>query len=168
MVDEVVDVARSRLGEQLSLSPATFDMADVCHEAIGEARALPAPREILLDVSGNVSGTWDRERARQVLVNLISNATQSSQGAIWVRVDEKPEQRAVVVSVTNRGSVIAPEIMGRIFDPFARAMLDPSRIRGLGLGLYMVEQIARAHGGAVRATSTATEGTTFSIEWPRR
>ncbi len=167
MVDEVVDFARSRLGEQLSLSPATFDMAEVCQEAIGEVRAVPAPREVLLDVSGNVSGTWDRDRARQALVNLITNATQSSQGAIRVRVVENPD-RTVVVSVTNRGSVIAPEMLARIFDPFARAMLDQSRIRGLGLGLYMVEQIARAHGGAVRATSTSTEGTTFLIEWPRR
>lgn len=166
MVDEVVDFARSRLGEPLTLTPATFDMAEVCHEAIGEARALPAPREIRLDVSGNVSGTWDRERARQALMNLIANATQSSQGAIRIRVNENPD-RTVVVSVTNRGTV-APETLTRIFDPFARAMLDPSRIRGLGLGLYMVEQIARAHGGSVRATSTATEGTTFSIEWPRR
>ena len=74
----------------------------------------------------------------------------------------------MIVAVTNRGPVLAPEILARVFDPFARAVLDHSRMRGLGLGLYMVEQIARAHGGTVHATSTATEGTTFSIEWPRK
>jgi signal transduction histidine kinase len=114
-----------------------------------------------------VSGSWDRERARQALANLIANATQSSQGAIRVRANETPDQKAVLVSVTNRG-VIPPELLTRIFDPFARAVVDPSRVRGLGLGLYMVEQIALAHGGSVRATSDPTEGTTFSIEWPRR
>ncbi len=168
MVDEVVDFARSRLGEQLTLTPATFDMSEACQEAIVEARAQPAPRDIQFDVSGNCSGTWDRERARQALAALIANATQSSQGQIRVRANESADHKHVVVAVTNRGPVLAPEMLARIFDPFARAVLDPMRVRGLGLGLYMVEQIARAHGGAVRATSSATEGTTIVVEWPRK
>ncbi|MBA2544287.1 MAG: HAMP domain-containing histidine kinase, partial [Deltaproteobacteria bacterium] len=160
MVDEVVDFARSRLGEGMLLTPASFDMTDICNEAIAEARAMPAPRDIQLDVAGNVSGTWDRERARQALANLLTNAAQASQGPIKIRAHESSDQRAVIVSVTNRGAVIAPDVLARIFDPFARAVIDPARVRGLGLGLYMVEQIAIAHGGAVRATSTAAEGTT--------
>lgn len=168
MIDEVVDFARSRLGEPISMTPATFDMAEVCHEAIGEARAQPAPRDIQLEVAGNVIGTWDRERARQALVNLLVNATQSSQGPIRVRVHEAEDRGLVVVAVTNRGPAIAPEQLARIFDPFARAMFEQSRIRGLGLGLYLVDQIARAHGGAARATSTAVDGTTILVEWPRR
>lgn len=166
MVDEVVDFARSRLGEELSLIPATFDMAEVCNEAILELRALPAPRDIQLDIAGNVTGTWDRARVRQALVNLISNATQSGQGPIRVRVSEAEDRGRVVVAVTNQGTVLSPEILARIFDPFARAVLEQTRMRGLGLGLYMVEQIARAHGAVTRATST-TEGTTIFVEWPR-
>lgn len=168
MVDEVIDFARSRLGEQMSLTPATFDMVEVCHEAIAEARGLPAPRDIQLDATGKFSGSWDRERARQALSNLLANASQSSQGPIRVRVTQSDDQRTVIVAVTNRGPVLAPEVLARVFDPFARAVLDHSRVRGLGLGLYMVEQIARAHGGTVLATSTATEGTTFEIQWPRK
>jgi signal transduction histidine kinase len=167
MVDEVIDFARSRLGEGLSLQPVMFDMTDVCNEMIAEARAQPAPRDIQFDFAGNVTGSWDRERARQAVANLIANATQSSQGVIKVRVHESSDHKSVLVSVTNRGSVIGADVLARIFDPFARAVIDPSRVRGLGLGLYMVEQIALAHGGSVRATSTQTEGTTFSIEWPR-
>ncbi len=167
MVDEVVDFTRSQLGEQFSLTPATFDMAEVCNEAILEARAMPAPRAIQLDIAGNVSGTWDRERARQALGNLIANATQSSQGAIRVRVHESEDRKVVVVAVTNRGAVIAPEVLARIFDPFARAVLEQTRMRGLGLGLYLVDQIARAHGGVAGATSSA-EGTTVFVEWPRK
>ncbi len=166
MVDEVVDFARSQLGEQFSLTPATFDMAEVCNEAILEARALPAPRDIQLEVAGNLTGTWDRERARQAFVNLIANATGSGQGAIRIRVDESEDRKMVVVAVTNRGAVIAPEVLARIFDPFARAVLEQTRMRGLGLGLYLVAQIARAHGGVARATSTAA-GTTIFVEWPR-
>ena len=167
MIDEVVDFARSRDGEPISMTPATFDMAEVCNEAILEARAQPAPRDIQLEIAGNVTGTWDRERTRQVLVNLIANATQSSQGAIRVRVHESEDRGLVVVAVTNRGPVITPELLSRIFDPFARAMFDQTRIRGLGLGLYLVDQIVRAHGGAVRADSTAA-GTTIVVEWPRK
>lgn len=168
MIDEVVDFARGMDGAQLTLTPATFDMAEVCNEAILEARGLPAPREIQLDVVGNVSGTWDRERARQALVNMLANATQSSQGVIRVKISEAPDRRLVVVAVTNRGPAIAPEMLARIFDPFARAVSDQSRVRGLGLGLYFVEQIARAHGGGVRAESTAADGTTIFVDWPRR
>lgn len=167
MVDEVVDFARSQLGEQFSLIPATFDMAEVCNEAILEARALPAPRDLQLDIAGNLTGTWDRERARQAIANLIANATGSGQGVIRIRVHESEDRKVVVVAVTNRGAVIAPEVLARIFDPFARAVLEHSRMRGLGLGLYLVAQIARAHGGVARATSTA-EGTTIFVEWPRK
>lgn len=168
MIDEVVDFARSRLGEPVSLTPATFDMAEVCTEVILEARAMPAPRDIQLDVAGNVTGTWDRERVRQALVNLIANATQSSQGPIRVRVHESEHRDLVVVAVTNRGPAIPPELLSRVFDPLARAMFDQTRIRGLGLGLYMVDQIVRAHGGSVRADSTAADGTTIVVEWPRK
>lgn len=167
MVDEVVDFARGMDGAQLTLTPATFDMAEVCSEAILEARGLPAPREIQLDVVGNVQGTWDRERARQALANLLANATQSSQGVIRVKISEAPDRRFVVVAVTNRGPAIAPEMLARFFEPFARAVSDQSRVRGLGLGLYLVEQIARAHGGGVRAESTAADGTTIFVDWPR-
>lgn len=167
MVDEVVEFARSRLGEPLPLTPATFDMTEACNDAIAEARALPAARDIQLDVEGSVVGTWDRERVRQVLSNLIANATLSGQGVIRVRVQESPDRRSVVVSVTSRGPELSPEVLARLFDPFARAVMDSSRVRGLGLGLSMVEQIALAHGGGVRATSDA-EGTTISVEWPRR
>lgn len=168
MIDEVVDFARGRLGEPLSLTPSTFDMAEVCNEVILDARAQPAPREIQLEVTGSVGGIWDRVRARQALVNLIANATQSSQGPIRVRVYEAEDRGLVVVAVTNRGPAIAPVQLARIFDPFARAMFEQTPIRGLGLGLYLVDQIVRAHGGAARATSTAVDGTTILVEWPRK
>jgi signal transduction histidine kinase len=170
MVDEVVDFARTRVGEgsTIAISPGKVDIGEVCHEAIGEARALPSAREIALDLSGDLHGTWDRERVRQALTSLIANATQAGQGAIHVRAGESSDRSAVITSVTNRGPVLSSDLLNRIFDPFGRALLDPSRVRGLGLGLYLVEQIARAHGGSAKAASNADQGTVFTVEWPRR
>jgi signal transduction histidine kinase len=178
MVDEVVEFARSRLGESLSLTPSQCDLSEVCHEAIGEHRAQPAPREIQLDISGNLAGTWDRERVRQAMINLLANASQGSQGAIQLRAVEREDHGAVLTSVTTKGPVLNPESLSHIFDPVGRALLDYqsvqgsqvgtlSRLRGLGLGLYLVERIAIAHGGSVRATSTSETGTTITVEWPR-
>lgn len=168
MVEEVVEFARSRLDDGISLSPASFDMAEVCHEAIGEARTFPAARDIALDAQGDLKGSWDRERVRQALISLIVNATQSGQGAIQLLATERTDRAAVVTTVISRGPVMSPEMLARVFDPFGRALIDPARVRGLGLGLYLVDRIARAHGGSVTATSTAETGTAFTIEWPRR
>lgn len=167
MVDEVVDFARSRVGDGITISPASFDMVEVCHEAIGEARTFPAARDIALDVSGDLKGSWDRDRVRQALLSLIANATQSGQGAIQLRATERPDHGAVFTTVVNHGPVMSSEMLARAFDPFGRALLDPSRVRGLGLGLYLADRIARAHGGRVTATSTIETGTAFTIEWPR-
>jgi sigma-B regulation protein RsbU (phosphoserine phosphatase) len=94
----------------------------------------------------------------------LSNARNYGQGEIVVRAWERDDRQAVFTSVTNYGPAIAVELLARIFDPFSRAV-HPRR-GGLGLGLYIVEQIARAHSGRVQAESTE-DATTFTIEWPR-
>jgi signal transduction histidine kinase len=70
----------------------------------------------------------------------------------------------VQVSVHNEGNPIAPAEQQHIFDPFRRGSRKGN---GLGLGLFIASEIARAHGGQITVTSTATDGTTFSLELPR-
>jgi signal transduction histidine kinase len=140
-------------------------MREICTAAVEESRAANAEREVQLEATGDLRGHWDYDRVRQALANLLANARTYGHGEIVVRAWERDDHRAVLTSVTNRGAAIAPELLARIFDPFSRASTANKR-GGLGLGLYIVDQIARAHGGIARAESSS-ELTTFTIEWPR-
>jgi signal transduction histidine kinase len=74
-----------------------------------------------------------------------------------------------VLEVENRGPPIPPPLMAVMFEPFCRgsALRDASRARGLGLGLFIVDQIVRAHGGTIAVTSSAERGTRFRVRLPR-
>ena len=74
----------------------------------------------------------------------------------------------VILQIHNQGPAIAPDLLPRLFQPFQRGMSDePGSRAGLGLGLYIVQQIVDAHGGKVSVRSTPGDGTTFTVRWPR-
>ena len=165
MIDDVLDFARGRLDGGIPISPRLGDIRDIAQAAVEESRAANGQRTVRLEVTGDLRGYWDYDRLRQTLSNLLANARTYGQGEILVRAWERDDKHAVLVSVTNQGTPIPPELLNRIFDPFSRSN-SPNRRGGLGLGLYIVDQIARAHGGIVRAESSSN-GTTFTIELPR-
>jgi signal transduction histidine kinase len=161
MIDDVLDFAHGRIEGELPINPALADLESICVEAVDEARA--GGLEVTLEAAGDLRGYFDRDRVRQAIGSLLSNARHYGKGNVRVRAWVREDGRAVFTSVTNRGA-IAPERLATIFDPFARESVQGRR--GLGLGLYIVEQIARAHGGRCRAESAGDE-TSFTIEWPR-
>ena len=78
------------------------------------------------------------------------------------------EADAVVLEVRNQGEAIAPELLPRLFEAFQRgASVEAGASPGLGLGLYIVQQIAAGHGGSVSVLSTREAGTVFTVRWPR-
>lgn len=166
MIDDVLDFARGRLSGRIPITPTLVDLGDVCRAVVDEARALSPGREIELEASGDLRAMLDRDRVSQALGNLVSNARHYGSGPIVVRAWERDDRHALLTSVTNQGATIPQATLTRIFDPFARATTT-RRSGGLGLGLYIVDQIALAHGGTCTARSSAEAGTTFSIEWPR-
>ncbi|MEO8698802.1 MAG: HAMP domain-containing sensor histidine kinase [Kofleriaceae bacterium] len=165
MIDDVLDFARGRLEGGIPITPTLVDLAAVCTEAIDEARTTLADRSITFDARGDLRGSFDRDRLRQALANLLSNAHHYGHGDIRVRAWEREDRHAVFTAVTNHGCAITADRISNIFDPFTRELDGRSR-HGLGLGLYIVEQIARAHGGLCRAECSNDE-ITFTIEWPR-
>ena len=103
-----------------------------------------------------------------MIANLVGNAILYSPAGSPVRVTLRGEEDAVVLEVNNQGMPIAPEILPRLFDAFHRGAADGgSRNAGLGLGLYIASQLVEAHGGSIAVRSTAEEGTTFMVRWPR-
>lgn len=118
-------------------------------------------REVVVDDQLATAILIDGERMTQLVDNLITNAIRYGEGKIAVRIAREGD--SAVLAVHNHGTPIAPDKLATLFDPYKRAARSHG---GVGLGLYIVEQIARSHGGAVQVTSTADAGTTFTVRIP--
>lgn len=165
MVEDVLDFARGHLGGGIPANPSLHDLGEVCRAAVEEARQAHPDRAILLETSGDLRAPLDRDRSQQAIANLLANAVKHGQGDIRVCAFEAKDRENVCCAVTNQGKPIPADMRPRLFDPFMQAADATSRT-GLGLGLYIVDQIALAHGGTVDVTSDEN-GTTFTINFPR-
>jgi two-component system sensor histidine kinase/response regulator len=124
-------------------------------------------RSIALAVEGDTRGEWDPDRLEQVLSNLLANAVEHGGDDAPVRVRvQGTAADSVLLTVANSG-VIPPAVLPVVFDRFERGVKPESRPRGLGLGLYIVQQIVLAHGGTIEVQSSEEAGTCFSVRLPR-
>jgi two-component system, sensor histidine kinase and response regulator len=161
MVRDLTDYAHAGNGA-MPISPAPMDLGALCREVADDLRASDPVRPIDLDTAGDLTGQWDRSRLHQALSNLLGNAVKHGAGAIAIRAGGAADN--VDVAVHNDGPPIAPHLLPVIFRPFERG--DGNR-PGLGLGLYIVSEIARAHRGTVSVVSSTEDGTTFVLQLPR-
>ncbi|HZS38916.1 MAG TPA: ATP-binding protein [Polyangia bacterium] len=168
LIGTLLDFTDSRFRGGLPIAPAPADLREIATAAIEELRAAHRERSVELDVRGDVRGEWDPARMAQVVSNLVANALTHGAADEPVQVSIAGDAD-VVLSVRNRGPVIAPEVLPTIFEPFRRGgAADRGPSRGLGLGLYIVDQIVRAHAGTIAVDSTAERGTVFTVRLPRR
>lgn len=167
MIAELLDFTHSRFKGVLPVAPGPCDLAEVCRHVVSELKAGNPDHTIELSVEGDCRGTWDRARLGQLASNLVGNALTHGAPAFPVRVSVRDEGEAVVLEVVNQGQPIPPESLPVIFEPFRRGENRSGEQQGLGLGLYIVQQIALAHGGTVAVRSTAEAGTTFAVRLPR-
>jgi signal transduction histidine kinase len=161
MIHDLLDYTRSSAGA-FPHNPVPTDLQRVCEAALDELRAVHQDRRITCEVVGDVAGRWDPGRLQQVISNLVGNALQHSTGAVSVRIEGAG--RDVVLSVHNDGEPISPEMLPVLFEPFRRGDRSPN---GLGLGLYIVREVIRRHGGTINVVSSSDKGTTFVSRWPR-
>lgn len=166
MIGDVLDLARLHLGGGLPIRRGPMAL-DALVESVVAAHQVTHPgRAIEITREGSLTGSWDEDRLRQVLTNLIGNAIEhGEQGApIQVRLDGSAED-TVTLCVVNSGT-IPEEFLPRLFDPFQRGHSPPGR--GLGLGLYIVQQIIGGHGGRVEVQSGVGGRTVFRVGLPRK
>jgi signal transduction histidine kinase len=165
----LLDFTRSRLGGGIPIDPTRLDLRDVCQQVISETELASPERPLRVEMRGDLTGIWDRDRIYQLLANLIGNAVQHGEprSSIDLRIDGRESD--VVIEVANRGEPIPPAAQPFIFDAFRQGRTDHlSRTHGLGLGLFIAQQIAHSHGGSIAVTSSARDGTTFRVRLPRR
>jgi PAS domain S-box-containing protein len=169
MIVELLDFARSRLGGGMPVDPRPGHLDALCRQVVEELEASHPGGRLALQVLGSSEGRWDTGRLAQVFSNLVGNALQYSPEGSPIRVTLDGRAPEVVeVAVHNHGPPISPELLTELFNPFRRgAQADSSSLGGLGLGLYIVQQIVVAHGGTVHADSREGQGTTFTVRLPR-
>jgi signal transduction histidine kinase len=168
MIRDLLDFTQARLGGGLPIQRAPLDFHALSRQVVDELQAAHPERVILLEQHGEGQALWDGDRMAQAFTNLIANALHYSPPGSPVQVKAHGEVEAGVFEVHNEGVPIARELLSRLFQPMQRGETagDNAR-RSVGLGLYIVDHIVRAHGGSVEVHSREGEGTTFRVRLPR-
>jgi PAS domain S-box-containing protein len=167
MIGTLLDFTRLRFHGSLPVAVEEIDLDELARGVVAELHAAHRKREIELCASGNLRGRWDPGRLAQLLSNLAVNALSHGARESPVRVALAGEGEAVLLSVSNRGPMIPPESVDRLFEPFQQGTNgDGNGRRGLGLGLFIVREIVRAHGGTIDVRSH-DDLTTFAVTLPR-
>jgi signal transduction histidine kinase len=165
LIDDVLDFARGRLGGGLSLTLSEDQpLTPALEQVIAELRMSFPDRVIETDFSHRECLKCDRTRISQLLSNLAANALTYSYPGTPVRARTRTHDGVFELSVSNQGEPIPPQAMERLFTPYERGAVRPSQ-QGLGLGLYIASEIARAHGGTLTVSSTVEE-TCFTLKMP--
>ncbi|MFP4891637.1 response regulator [Paraburkholderia sp. EG304] len=166
MVDQLLNLARLQ-GGRLPLQPRSIELATLCRAVIDEFASQDSGKQIVFTCTGNTAGAWDTDLVWQAVSNLVSNALHhgAPEGDIGVEVDGDAED-CVRLKVSNRGTIPA-EVFPHLFKAFGSNGNGARSREGLGLGLHIVQEIARMHGGDVSVVSSDEAGTTFTIELPR-
>ncbi|WP_422403672.1 hybrid sensor histidine kinase/response regulator [Pseudomonas sp. GZD-209] len=165
LVEDMLDVSRIRTGK-LSIRPKAFDLGQLVQGLVQNfsAQASALETHIELQRCQTLHGEWDEFRIEQVLANLLSNALRyGERKPVQVRLFE--EGAMACVQVQDSGIGISAQNQQRIFQQFERVAAQQAS-GGLGLGLYISEQIVLAHGGRIQVDSSEGSGATFSVYLP--
>ena len=170
LLDDLTDFNRTKLGLGINVVRVDLDLAALFADELEQLRGAPPGRQIELEIAGDTRGFWDGLRLQQLLRNLIVNAIKYGAPDAPIHVVFTGEAADVSIEVKNSGPAIEKENLDHIFDPLRRG-LGPDNGddigAGLGLGLYIVREIAQAHGGEVTVRSDHGE-TVFAVRLPRR
>ena len=166
IVGDLLDLAREREGTGISVDPKATDLSAVCRQIIEELSGIANGHKFDFACDADGRGMWDENRIMQAISNLASNAVQHGTPGRPVRVRLTGDAERVAVEVQNDGT-IPDEVLPRIFEPFRSGRHHGSRGEGLGLGLFIAQAIARAHGGGLEVDSSGG-ATTFRLVLPRK
>lgn len=166
LINDMMDVSRISAGKlmldriQTNLGTLVIDTVHQMENQFNELH-IPLPK---VQIENEVTGEWDHYRIQQVLTNLLTNGIRyGNGGALQIRVWKK--QTSAYFSVTDHGIGIDAKDVKRIFGRFERGV-EASEVSGMGLGLYITQQLVEAHHGHISVTSELGKGSTFQVELP--
>jgi two-component system sensor histidine kinase/response regulator len=166
MIEDMLDLARARLGGGIVVKREPTDFKALVEKVLREHQSAAPERVIEAGYRGDLAGDWDSERIAQAASNLIGNAVKHGSAGTPIRVSLDGTLPGEVTLTVQNGGTIPDDILPHLFDPFRGSQGQSRRGDGLGLGLYIVSQIVRAHDGVVDV-KTGKDGTSFCVRLPR-
>ncbi|KPB70387.1 ATP-binding protein [Pseudomonas cannabina] len=167
MIVDLLDFTHARVGSGIAVTLQPIDLHAVIARGVEELRQAFPERVLIHRSEGEGACTADPDRLLQLLGNLVSNAVAyGAQGSDIVIVSSF-DRYVIRLSVHNFGEPIPMEKVDDLYEPVVRVVSDSDETRTVGLGLFIVREIARAHLGEVTVRSSAEEGTTFTATFPR-
>lgn len=169
LLDSLLEYNNAMLGTAMTIAPMPVDLARSCRSEVEMLRSAFPDAALNFETAGALSGCFDENRIREALANLVSNAVQYRTPGTPIRVTAVGDGDHVTLTVANEGEAIPAEVLESFFAPLRRR--DTSgrhgKRRNLGIGLFIVREIAHAHGGEVTADS-GNGMICFAIRLPRR
>ena len=166
LLDDLLDFNRVSFGMGLLINRAPVDLAKACASEVELVRTNWPEHHIECASSGETTGSFDESRVREVIWNLATNAAKYGDPSQPIKVLLEGDEHGVKISVRNGGPGIPAALLDDIFEPLRRASTSAPADASLGLGLFIVRQVAIAHGGVV-AVRSAEDFTEFSVTLPR-
>lgn len=166
LIADLLDFTQARNGRGLRIKRSQVDAHAVARDVVAELQTAFPSRRLQHVITGDGATSADGDRLAQALGNLVSNALTYGLEASPVTVTSEGLESQVRISVHNEGQPIDPALMPTLFEPMTRGE-NPGHLRSVGLGLYIVREIAHAHQGTVECVSDGVQGTTFLLTVPR-
>ncbi|MBP5946688.1 MULTISPECIES: GAF domain-containing sensor histidine kinase [Pseudomonas] len=166
LIENILDFARGRLGGGIPVQRKLVDDLQRTLRMTLEEIQVSHPQATFIHTLDVPTGVYcDALRISQMLSNLLGNAVTHGSTSEPIILNAWAENDEIVISLTNQGTPIAPQLMPLLFEPFSRSEAG-QRCEGLGLGLYIASQIATAHNGSLSVTSDRESGTCFVARFP--
>ncbi|WP_123070357.1 sensor histidine kinase [Massilia aurea] len=169
LVSDLIDFTRTHLGPGIPIHVRQGDLVKVCEDVANELRTSQPEMQIDFLAPNSIEAIFDGARIGQMLSNLAGNAIQYGNADMPITIKLQRSDDDVVITVNNHGDPIDADELARIFDPLVRIAAESGtgECTSLGIGLFISREIVHAHAGHIEVSSSAQEGTTFTVTMPR-
>lgn len=167
MITDLLDFALARVGRGISVTRSAIDLHSVVAQSIAELQVAFPDVELEHQSVGRGDVELDADRVQQIIGNLVANSAAYGAPQKPITVISDLDANRASISVHNFGPPIPDSVRERLFEPMTRGSDQDGQSRSVGLGLFIVREIAMAHGGDVGVHSFADQGTTFTVNFPK-
>jgi len=163
MIADLLDFTQARVGQGISIKALPLDLHGVIHRTVDELRVAFPKATLEHHAEGHGDACLDADRVQQIIGNLVANSVAYGDLQRPIRITSRLGVGGCEVAVHNHGAAIPEALLAGLFEPMTRGTDQGSDVRSVGLGLYIVRELAKVHGGDVAMSSCATGGTTFTV-----
>jgi sigma-B regulation protein RsbU (phosphoserine phosphatase) len=168
LIHDLLDFTQARMGRGLALAPSDVVLHAVVSESVEELQHAFPERTLQHVMVGTGRCDADPDRLMQLVGNLVTNAITYGRHDSPITITSQVGNGACTIAVHNEGTPIDEAVIPQLFHPMTRGASSPDGSRSIGLGLYIVREIAKSHGGDVSVQSSASAGTIFTAHFPCR